>query len=49
MNYKVNNEYNNEFENVKRIDFGTGRVFYVYEDDVSLLSVEVNLIPMTIL
>ncbi len=44
MNYKVNNEYNYEFENVKRINFGSGKVFYVYENETPLVSVEVNLI-----
>ena len=44
MNYKVNNEYNYEFENVKRIYFGCGKVFYVYENETPLVSVEVNLI-----
>ena len=44
MNYKVNNEYNYEFENVKRIYFGSGKVFYVYENETPLVSVEVNLI-----
>ena len=44
MNYIVNNDYNYEFENVKRIIIGSGKTFYVYEDDTPLLSVEVNLI-----
>ena len=42
MNYTVNDEYNYEFENVKRISIGTGKIFYVYKDDTPFLSVEVN-------
>ena len=44
MNYIVNNEYNYEFENVKRIGIGTGKIFYVYKDDTPFLSVEVNIL-----
>ena len=44
MNYKVNNEYNCEFENVKRIGIGTGKIFYVYRDNMPFLSVEINLL-----
>ena len=44
MNYKVNNEYNCEFENVKRIGIGTGKIFYVYKDNLPFLSVEINLL-----
>ena len=44
MNYIVNNEYNYEFEDVKRIGIGTGKIFYVYKDDTPFLSVEVNIL-----
>ncbi|MCR5228345.1 MAG: hypothetical protein K6E27_14185 [Eubacterium sp.] len=44
MNYKVNNEYKCEFENVKRIGIGTGKIFYVYKDNMPFLSVEINLL-----
>ena len=44
MDYKVNNEYNCEFENVKRIGIGTGKIFYVYKDNMPFLSVEINLL-----
>ncbi len=42
MNYTVNNEYNYEFETVKRIGIGNGKIFYVYKDATPFLSVEVN-------
>lgn len=42
MKYRVKNEYNCEFDNVKRIAIGTGRVFCVYANDIPFLSVEVN-------
>ena len=42
MNYIVNNEYNYEFETVKRIGIWIGKIFHVYKDDTPFLSVEVN-------
>ena len=40
MNYIVNNEYNYEFENVKRIGIGTGKIFYDYKNEIRRIKQE---------
>lgn len=44
MKYAVKSEFNSEFENVKKIVLGSGKLFYVYRDDAPYVSAEVNLI-----
>ena len=44
MEYEVNSEFSYDFENVKKIIIGSGRLYYVYRDDIPYVSVEVNLL-----
>ncbi|MCR4651563.1 MAG: hypothetical protein K5662_07375 [Lachnospiraceae bacterium] len=43
MEYVVNTEFSYDFENVKRISLGSGKLYYVYCDDMPYVSVEVNM------
>ena len=44
MKYVVNSEFSYDFENVKRIFLGGGKLYYVYRDDIPHVSVEINLL-----
>ena len=43
MNYRCEETYNAEFENVKSIKFGSGRFYYIYRDDQPYVRIEVRL------
>ncbi len=34
MKYEVNSEFSYDFENVKKIIIGSGRLYYVFRDDI---------------
>lgn len=44
MKYEVTNDFSYDFENVKRIVLGKGKLYYVYRDDIPYVSVEVNML-----
>ncbi|WP_297957932.1 hypothetical protein [uncultured Ruminococcus sp.] len=43
MNYRCEEKYNEEFENVKSIVLGSGRFYYIYRDDKPYVKIEVRL------
>ena len=43
MNYRYEETYNEEFENIKRIVLGSGRSYYIYRDDKPYVIIEVRL------
>ncbi len=44
MEYEVNSKFSYDFENVKKIIIGSGRLYYVYRDNIPYVSVEVKLL-----
>ena len=43
MNYRCEETYNEEFENIKRIALGSDRSYYIYRDDKPYVIIEVRL------